>query len=99
LLRAITRSNAKAAAATNAAAPRPDPIGELIAPSPSRRITAVQRALADFGYGQIKPSGILDRETQSAIEDFERGKKMPVTGQISPRLLKELSALSGRPLE
>ena len=60
---------------------------------------ASARALADYGYGQIKPSGILDRETQSAIEDFARGKKMPVTGQISPRLVKELSALTGRPLE
>jgi peptidoglycan hydrolase-like protein with peptidoglycan-binding domain len=99
LLRTITRSNAKAPAATNAVAQRPDPIGELISPSPNKRITSVQRALADYGYGQIKPTGALDRETQSAIEDFERGKKMPVTGQISPRLLKELSALSGRPLE
>jgi peptidoglycan hydrolase-like protein with peptidoglycan-binding domain len=38
-------------------------------------------------------------ETKAAIAQFERSRKMPVTGQISPRLLRELSALTGRPLE
>jgi len=71
----------------------------LIAPSPSKRILSVQRALSDFGYGQIKPTGTLDAPTQEAIKQFEHSKKMPVTGQISPRLLRELSATTGRPLE
>jgi peptidoglycan hydrolase-like protein with peptidoglycan-binding domain len=99
LLRAIAQSNAKAKPVTTASAPRHDPIAELIAPSPSKRILSVQRALADFGYGQIKPSGTLDAPTQDAIKQFEHSKKMPVTGQISPRLLRELSATTGRPLE
>jgi hypothetical protein len=60
---------------------------------------AVQRALSDFGYGQIKATGTLDAPTQEAIGRFERSKKMPVTGQVSPRLLRELSSLTGRPLE
>lgn len=99
-LRAIMRSPAKAPAAP-AAAPqpqRPDPIGELIAPS-SKRVLAVQRALAEYGYGQIRPNGVFGAETKSAIEQFEKARKMPVTGQITPRLLRELSALTGRPLE
>ena len=29
-------------------------------PAPSKRVIALQRALADYGYGQIKPSGIVD---------------------------------------
>jgi peptidoglycan hydrolase-like protein with peptidoglycan-binding domain len=99
LLRAIAQSGAKAKPVTTASAPRHDPIAELIAPSPSKRILSVQRALADFGYGQIKPSGTLDVATQEAIKQFEHSKKMPVTGQISPRLLRELSATTGRPLE
>jgi peptidoglycan hydrolase-like protein with peptidoglycan-binding domain len=99
LLRAIAQSGAKAKPVTTASAPRHDPIAELIAPSPSKRILSVQRALADFGYGQIKPSGTLDTATQEAIKQFEHSKKMPVTGQISPRLLRELSATTGRPLE
>ena len=41
----------------------------------------VQRALAEFGYAQIKPTGILDPETQAAIERFERERKLPITGR------------------
>jgi hypothetical protein len=81
-----------------AAAEPNDPIGELIAPS-SKRVLAVQRALAEFGFGQIRPNGNMGSETKAAIAQFERSRKMPVTGQISPRLLRELSALTGRPLE
>ena len=99
-LRALTRSQAKASAPAAAAAQpsRNDPIAELIAPS-SKRVLAVQRALAEYGYGQIKPNGTFGPEAKEAIEQFERARKMPVTGQISPRLVRELSALTGRPLE
>jgi hypothetical protein len=84
---------------TEAAAPRPrpDPIAELIAPP--QRVIAVQRALNDYGYGPLKMTGQFGAETVSAIQKFERDRKLPVTGQISPRLLRELSALTGRPLE
>lgn len=99
LLRAISQSNAKAKPVTTASTQRHDPIAELIAPSPSKRIVSVQRALSDFGYGQIKPTGTLDAPTQESIKQFEYSRKMPVTGQISPRLLRELSAITGRPLE
>lgn len=81
-----------------ASADRPDPIGELIAPS-SKRILAVQKALGDYGFGQIRPNGVMGPETKDAIERFEKSRKLPVTGQISPRLVRELSALTGRPLE
>jgi peptidoglycan hydrolase-like protein with peptidoglycan-binding domain len=95
VLRAILRTPLK----TEAAAPRsrPDPIAELIAPAP--RVTAVQRALNDYGYGPLKVTGTFGAETVSAIQKFERDRKLPVTGQISPRLLRELAALTGRPLE
>lgn len=76
---------------------RRDPIADLIAPSP--RVLAVQRALADFGYGQIKPTGNFDAATRAAIEKFERDRKLPVTGQISDRVVRELSVMTGRPLE
>ncbi|MDQ2955035.1 MAG: peptidoglycan-binding protein [Pseudomonadota bacterium] len=103
LLRTISQSRTKAAPAAlssglpaNALRP-PDPIAELIAPS--KRVTAVQRVLSEFGYGQIAPNGVLDHETEVAIEQFERQRKLPVTGQITPRLLRELAALSGRPVD
>ena len=100
LLRTITQSRAKVAPTALSPGPLarpPDPIAELIAPS--KRITAVQRVLSEFGYGQIAPNGVLDHETEVAIEQFERQRKLPVTGQITPRLLRELAALSGRPLD
>ena len=59
----------------------------------------MQRALADYGFGQIKPTGVLDPETRSAIQRFERERKLPITGKISERLTRELTVLSGRPLE
>jgi peptidoglycan hydrolase-like protein with peptidoglycan-binding domain len=96
LLRAIIASKARAQANTADAAPA-DPIAKLIAPS--KRVTAIQRALADFGYGQIKATGQFDPDTKAAIEKFERDHKMPVTGQISDRLVRELGAMTGRPLE
>jgi len=76
----------------------PDPIGEIIAP-PARRISAVQRVLSEYGYGQFKATGVLDRETQDAIEQFQRAKKLTVTRQITPELMRELAVLTGRPIE
>jgi hypothetical protein len=76
---------------------RNDPIADLIGPSP--RIVAVQRALSDYGYGQIKPSGMLDDATSQAIEKFEREHKLPVTGRVSDRLVAELTAMVGRPIQ
>jgi peptidoglycan hydrolase-like protein with peptidoglycan-binding domain len=97
VLRAITRAPLKSEGATPKASARIDPIAELIAPTP--RVIAVQRALNDFGYGPVKATGNYGPETISAIQKFERDRKLPVTGQISPRLLRELAALTGRPLE
>jgi peptidoglycan hydrolase-like protein with peptidoglycan-binding domain len=98
LLRAITASNVKPSSAGAASTvPPADAIAKLIAPS--KRVTAVQRALADFGYGQIKPTGIADPETRAAVEKFERDHRLPVTGQISDRLVRDLAAMTGRPLE
>jgi peptidoglycan hydrolase-like protein with peptidoglycan-binding domain len=82
---------------TNQPPPRNDPIGAMLAPS--KRVLAVQRALAEFGYGQIKPTGIVDADTKAAIEKFERERKLPVTGQASDRVAKELAAITGRAVE
>lgn len=94
LLASIARSTLRA---QPVALPRNDPIAALLAPS--GRIVAVQRALTDFGYGPVKPSGIYDTETRTAIERFEKARKRPVTGQVSEQLVRDLAALTGRPLE
>ena len=48
---------------------------------------------------QIKATGVMNSETQAAITKFERERKLPITGQMSDRLLRELAVLSGRPIE
>jgi peptidoglycan hydrolase-like protein with peptidoglycan-binding domain len=96
LLRAILAAKAKATTAPAEAVPA-DPIARLIAPT--KQMLAIQRALSDFGYGQIKPTGVYDPQTRAAIEKFERDHRLPPTGQVSDRFVRELSAMTGRPLE
>jgi hypothetical protein len=65
----------------------------------ARRVAAVQRALTEYGYGQLKPTGTIGADTQAAIQKFERERRMPVTGQVSDRLVRELSTMIGHPIE
>src|SRR4051794_20514734 len=44
---------------------RVDPLGDLI--TTSRRVASVQRALTEYGYGQLKPTGTVGSDTQAAI--------------------------------
>jgi peptidoglycan hydrolase-like protein with peptidoglycan-binding domain len=62
-------------------------------------VAAVQRALTEYGYGQLKPTGTAGSDTQAAIQKFERARKLPVTGQVSDRLVHELTAMIGHPLD
>jgi len=100
----IAKTNAPAASATPARPPAPipvssrsDPVGDLIIAS--RRVAAVQRALTDYGYGQLKPTGTVGSDTLAAIQKFERDRKLPITGQMSDRLVRELSAATGRAID
>lgn len=82
--------------------PAPVPVAtraEAIASSGSRRVAAVQRALTEYGYGQLKPTGTVGSDTQAAIQRFERERKLPVSGQLSDRLVRELAAAIGHPIE
>ena len=79
--------------------PRPPALIPGDAASGSRRIAAVQRALTEYGYGQLKPTGTVGSDTQAAIQKFERTRKLPVTGQMSDRLVRELTAVIGRPID
>jgi peptidoglycan hydrolase-like protein with peptidoglycan-binding domain len=69
------------------------------APSPSARVFAVQRTLAKLGYGPVKYTGLTDPETKSAIERFERDRGLTKSGEIGDRLVKELAAVTGAPVE
>jgi hypothetical protein len=65
----------------------------------ARRVAAVQRTLTQYGYGQLKPTGAVGADTQAAISKFEHARKLPVTGQMSDRLVRELTAMTGHPID
>lgn len=69
-----------------------------LSPGGSRRVAAVQRALTEYGYGQLKPTGTIGPDTKAAIVKFERDRKIPATGQMSERFVHELSAMIGHPI-
>ena len=82
-----------------------DVMGNLVratsmpAASGSTRVAAVQRALTEYGYGQIKATGTIGADTQAAIQRFEREHKMTITGQMSDRLVRELGIATGKLLQ
>jgi len=91
--------------ATTANIPRPPmtvPVSTRVDSVPvsgSHRVAAVQRALTEYGYGQLKPTGVAGSDTQAAIQKFEKARKLPVTGQMSDRLVRELASQIGHPVE
>jgi hypothetical protein len=94
-----------AAPVMSSAVPRPPasiPVStssEAVSGAGLRRVAAVQRALTEYGYGQLKPTGTVGSDTQAAIQKFERARKIPVTGQMSDRLVRELTAMIGHPID
>jgi hypothetical protein len=76
---------------------RSDPIARLLAPS--NRVLAVQRVLTEYGYGQIRPTGIAGPETQDAIRKFERSRNLPASGVVSDQLVKALDEMSGQRID
>nr|QIG99791.1 peptidoglycan-binding protein [Bradyrhizobium sp. 6(2017)] len=94
----------KSTAAPPAAAPSsvirpPAPIPTSHLSPAGKRIAAVQRTLTEYGYGQLKPTGTIGADTQTAIAKFERARKLPVTGQMSDRLVHELSVMIGHSID
>ncbi|CUU42807.1 hypothetical protein BVIRIDIS_18220 [Blastochloris viridis] len=86
------------------ATPRPPAAVPASSPAPTAmpidtRILAIQRALARLGYGPLRPDGRPGGETRAAVQRFERDRNLPVTGEISSRLVRELAAVSGMPIE
>ena len=94
----VVKSTTPPAAASGMARP-PAPIPANTQAAGARRVAAVQRALTQYGYGQLKATGAVGVDTQNAIAKFERDRKLPVTGQMSDRLVKELTAMIGHPID
>ena len=66
----------------------PAPIPASAQSAGARRVAAVQRALTQYGYGQLKATGAVGADTQAAISKFERDRELPVTGQMSDRMVQ-----------
>ena len=99
-----TTSTVQAATANIPRPPMTVPVSSRVDSVPvsiggSHRVAAVQRALTEYGYGQLKPTGVVGSDTQVAIQKFEKARKLPVTGQVSDRLVHELAATIGHSIE
>jgi Putative peptidoglycan binding domain len=91
--------SATAAMPSASTAPRPPAPIPPVQVTGSRRVAAVQRVLTEYGYGQLRATGTVGADTQAAIQKFERDRKLPVTGQLSERLVRELSAMIGHSID
>ncbi|MDR3408816.1 MAG: peptidoglycan-binding protein [Methylovirgula sp.] len=88
--------------AVTAAAPpaRPDRISQILEensgppPAPSRTVLAAQRALVKLGY-VLRADGIDGEATHRAIVQYESDRHLPARGELSAKLLRQLSAESG----
>ena len=99
-LTSLVVKSTSAPATTAASVLRPPaPIPVAAQSAGARRVAAVQRTLTQYGYGQLKATGAVGSDTQAAISKFERERKLPVTGQMSDRLVRELTAMVGHPIE
>ncbi len=91
---------APVAAPPTAASPgggqRSDPIGNLLrgespAADDSRLVVAAQTALARLGY-PVKADGAQGGATDQALRDFERAHSFPISTEISPHLVRQLTS-------
>jgi hypothetical protein len=95
----VAKSTVAPVAAPSANVIRPPAAIPMAQSAGARRVASVQRALTEYGYGQLKPTGAIGADTQAAIAKFERDRKIPVTGQMSDRLVRELTAVIGHPID
>ena len=51
---------------------------------------AVQRALVKLGY-DLNADGLMGASTVEALRDFEKNHGLPVTSELSPRLIAKLN--------
>jgi hypothetical protein len=62
---------------------------------PQHVVASAQRALTKLGYGPLRPDGLLGQGTRQALERFQRDRRLPSTGELGPRTIRELSAQAG----
>ncbi|MGP8231633.1 MAG: peptidoglycan-binding protein [Methylovirgula sp.] len=89
-----------AAAAAGEPPARPDRSSQILEensgmpPKPSRTALAAQRALVKLGY-VLRADGIDGEATHRAIAQYESDHHLPARGELSAKILRQLSAESG----
>jgi len=73
--------------------------GTALAEGGDARLLRIQQVLNQAGFGPIRADGLMGEETRSAIRDFERYRGLAETGEVSDRLMTELGAFLGSPIE
>lgn len=63
-----------------------------------RLVATVQKQLASLGYSISTPNGVVTGETRDAIAKFERETGLPVTGEVSFKLVQRLNRFEYTPL-
>jgi hypothetical protein len=64
----------------------------------NKTVLAAQRALVKLGF-VLKPDGVNGAATRQALEQFERDHNLPLKDELTPKILHELAAQSGLPIE
>ena len=59
----------------------------------AKTIAAVQAALIRLGY-VVKADGAMGGDTEEAIRDFEKNHNLPISTELSPRLLAKLGVIA-----
>ena len=77
-----------------------DAIGDIlredVAKGSQKEILAAQTDLIKLGYS-LHADGVANTATQTALREFERAHSLPVSTEVTPRLLKHLAAaVAGR---
>lgn len=62
-----------------------------------RTVLAVQKALVKLGF-VLKPNGVMGATTHQAIERYERDHHRVSNGELTPAVMRRLSAESGEPI-
>ena len=79
-------------------APPARPAREAAAPAGrSKSVLAAQRALVKLGF-VLNPDGVAGATTRQAIERYERERGLPVRGEVTPALMRQLSTGMGSPI-
>jgi len=96
LARLLLEQPSKTAATTGSVAQA------LQAPKPvaiDNTVKSLQQVLSDLGYDPGPSDGAMGATTKTAIEAFQRDRKLVQDGRITPVLLREIKRVTGKSIE